>query len=32
MNEEEGVSITGAPSSFSLKNVGITTIDLDIAI
>ena len=32
MNKEEGVSITGTPSSFSLKNVGLSTIDLDIAI
>jgi site-specific DNA recombinase len=32
MNKEEGVSIAGTPSSFSLKNVGLSTIDLDIAI
>jgi len=32
MNREEGVYISGTPSSFSLKNVGLTTIDLDIAI
>jgi len=32
MNKEEGVSISGMPSSFSLKSVGLTTIDLDIAI
>lgn len=32
MNKEEGVSIAGTPSSFSLKNVGRSTIDLDIAI
>ena len=32
MNKEEGVSIASTPSSFSLKNVGFSTIDFDIAI
>jgi hypothetical protein len=32
MNREEGVSIAGTPSSFSLKNIGLSTIDLDLAI
>ena len=32
INKEEGVSIKDAPSSFILKNVGINTLNLDIAI
>jgi site-specific DNA recombinase len=32
MNKEEGVSIAGIPSYFSLKNVGLSMKDLDIAI
>jgi site-specific DNA recombinase len=32
MNKEEVVSIAGTPSSFSLKNVGLSMIDLNIAI
>jgi len=31
LNKAEGVSIEGTPSAFSLKNVGLSTIDLDIA-
>lgn len=32
LSKEEGVSIKGIPSSFSLKNIGINTLNLDIAI
>ena len=32
LSNEEGVSIKGKPSSFILKNVGISTLNLDIAI
>lgn len=32
VSKEEGVSINGTPSSFILKNVGINTLNLDIAI
>lgn len=32
ISKEEGVSIKDTPSSFILKNVGISTINLDIAI
>ena len=32
LNKEEGVSIKDAPSSFMLKNVGISVLNLDIAI
>ena len=32
ISKEEGVSIKGTPSSFMLKNVGVSTLNLDIAI
>ena len=32
INKEEGVSIKGTPSSFMLRNVGVNTLNLDIAI
>ena len=32
INKEEGVSIKDAPSSFMLRNVGVNTLNLDIAI
>ncbi|WP_454052325.1 hypothetical protein [Clostridium sp. Marseille-Q7071] len=32
LSKEEGVSIEGTPSSFMLRNVGINTLNLDIAI
>ncbi|NFO28795.1 hypothetical protein FDB41_10345 [Clostridium botulinum] len=32
LSNEEGVSIKGTPSSFMLRNVGISTLNLDIAI
>ncbi|WP_346935950.1 hypothetical protein [Clostridium sp.] len=32
LSKEEGVSIKGTPSSFILKNVGISTLSLNIAI
>jgi site-specific DNA recombinase len=32
LNKEEGVSVTGTPSSFSLKKAGLSTINIDIAI
>ena len=32
IKNEEGVSIKGTPSSFMLRNIGINTLNLDIAI
>ncbi|EJT5925493.1 hypothetical protein ABE450_001343 [Clostridium perfringens] len=32
LSKEEGVSMKGAPSSFMLRNIGIKTLNLDIAI
>lgn len=32
LSKEEGVSIEGTPSSFTLKNIGLSTLNLDIAI
>ena len=32
INKEEGVSIKGTPSSFMLRNIGVSTLNLDIAI
>ena len=32
ISKEEGVSIEGTPSSFMLRNVGVNTLNLDIAI
>ena len=32
ISKEEGVSIEGTPSSFILRNIGIKTLNLDIAI
>ncbi len=32
ISKEEGVSIKDAPSSFMLRNVGVNTLNLDIAI
>ena len=32
ISKEEGVSMKGAPSSFMLRNIGIKTLNLDIAI
>lgn len=32
ISKEEGVSINGTPSSFILRNIGIKTLNLDIAI
>ena len=32
LSNEEGVSMKGTPSSFMLRNVGINTLNLDIAI
>lgn len=32
LSKEEGVSMKGTPSSFTLRSVGINTLNLDIAI
>ena len=32
ISKEEGVSIKGTPSSFMLRNIGVNTLNLDIAI
>lgn len=32
LSNEEGVSIKGTPSSFTLRNVDVSTLNLDIAI
>jgi len=32
LNKEEEVSVRGIPSSFTLRNAGISTLNLDIAI
>ncbi len=32
INKEEGVSIKGTPSSFMLRNIGVSTLNLEIAI
>ena len=32
INKEEGVSIKDAPSSFMLRNIGVSKLNLDIAI
>jgi site-specific DNA recombinase len=32
LSKEEGVSVKGTPSSFTLKNVGINTLNLGISI
>lgn len=32
LSKEEGVDIKGTPSSFTLRNIGVSTLNLDIAI